>query len=200
MLDRPATHHWEFPRSAAGLVLVLEFAEAHGVPTDVLLDGVELDSNLLREPSAVVPAAVELSLLGNLASALADEETPGLDLGRRYHLTAFGVLGYALMSSRTVAEAMDLALRFLDLSHAFTVPEVTVDGQEVAVTLRAVDLPPAPGALPGRAGRGRHPHGARADRARGSAVHGRGPGLPAAPARGAVPQGPGGPPTLRRAR
>ena len=55
----------------------------------------------------MVPAAVELTVLRNLATALQGRTGLGLELGARYHVTAFGILGYALMSSRTVGEAME---------------------------------------------------------------------------------------------
>ncbi len=140
-LDRPATTHWAFPRSVAGISLLLEFAEEQQVASATVLRGVGVEERLLADPSYVVPAEVELTALRNLASALTAREAPGLELGARYHVTAFGILGWALLSSRTVAEAMSLALRFLDLSHIFTVPEVAVEDDEVSVTLRTVGLP-----------------------------------------------------------
>jgi AraC-like DNA-binding protein len=141
VLDRPAATHWEFPRSVAGISLLLDFAREHDVPRSAVLRGVGLDESLLSDAAYVVPAAVELAVLGNLSAALGSRDALGLELGSRYHVTAFGILGYAFISSRTVAEAMSLALRFLDLSHIFTVPEVDVRADEVAVALRAVDLP-----------------------------------------------------------
>ena len=140
-LGEPAAGHWGFPRSVAGVALVLQFAEEHGVERADVLRGVQLDEELLADPTSEVEATVELTVLENLAQALGDRPGLGLELGSRYHLTSFGILGYALMSSRTVADAMRLALRFLDLSHIFTVPDVVVEDDQVVVGLRAVDLP-----------------------------------------------------------
>jgi hypothetical protein len=56
-------------------------------------------------------------------------------------VTAFGIVGYALMSSRTVLDAMNLALRFLDLSYIFSAPVPEVGAREVAVVLSADSLP-----------------------------------------------------------
>jgi len=138
--------HWSFPRGIAGLAVLLDFAAERGVPRAVALRGLPVDEAALADPATLVPAEVELGVLRNLAAALAARDEGGLDgaglaLGARYHLTAFGVLGFALMSSRTVAEAMGLALRFLDLSHIFTVPDVSVTGEEVVLALDVVDLP-----------------------------------------------------------
>lgn len=146
-LERPATSHWDFPRGAAGILVLLDFAAEQGVPRSVALRGLAVEESALHDPSTLVPAEVELGVLRNLADALGNRDGVGLELGARYHVTAFGVLGFALMSSRTVAEAMSLALRFLDLSHIFAVPHVTVPqvmgpGEEVALALDAVGLPP----------------------------------------------------------
>ncbi len=139
----PAAEHWSFPRSVPGVSLLLDFAADHGIARSAVLAGAGVDEGVLADPAAVVPAEVELAVLGNLAAHLGERPALGLELGSRYHVTAFGILGYALMSSRTVGDAMQLALGFLDLSHIFTVPEVTVEGDDVVVELRAVDLPAA---------------------------------------------------------
>src|SRR5688572_1558044 len=140
-VEPPAAGHWGFPRSVAGVALLLDFAEEHGVARAAALRGTAIDAATLADPTAVVPAGVELTVLRNLTEALGSRPALGLELGARYHLTAFGVLGYALMSSRTVADAMALAWEFLDLSHIFTLPRVAIDGDEVAAELQAVDLP-----------------------------------------------------------
>lgn len=141
-LGRPAAEHWSFPRGAAGIVVLLDFAAEQGVPSAEVVRGLGVDEAALHDPSTLVPAEAELGMLRNLAAALGSRDGVGIELGARYHVTAFGVLGFALMSSRTVAEAMSLALRFLDLSHIFTVPQVDVLGEEVLLALDTVDLPP----------------------------------------------------------
>jgi len=89
--------------------------------------------------TALVPAAAELRALRNLVGALPDRMARGsrlgVELGTRYHVTTFGILGYALISSRTVLDAMNLALRFLDLSFAFSAPVAAVLSQKPAQAL-----------------------------------------------------------------
>lgn len=128
----PSVDRWDFPRSIAGLAVVTGFARDRGlthlIPT-------ELTAGAGGEVREVLPAEVELHLLRGLAAATAGEEAPGLELGGRYHLTTFGILGFALLSSRTVREVVDLTLRFLDLTHVFTRPAVAIDGGLLVVTL-----------------------------------------------------------------
>ncbi|MBW2403621.1 MAG: AraC family transcriptional regulator ligand-binding domain-containing protein, partial [Deltaproteobacteria bacterium] len=40
--------------------------------------------------------------------------------GSRYHVTAYGIWGYAVMSSPTARDAVDLGLRYLNLTYAFS--------------------------------------------------------------------------------
>jgi AraC-like DNA-binding protein len=144
-LEEPAARHWDFPRSVAGLSVLVEFAADHGVSRTAVLDATGVSRRTLEDPTALVPATAELTALRNLVRALPERYTHrsrlGVELGTRYHVTTFGILGYALISSRTVLDAMNLALRFLDLSYAFSAPVARVDGAEVAVELDPTTLP-----------------------------------------------------------
>lgn len=141
--DDAVLPHWDFPRGTAGIGVVVAFGAEHGVTARALLNGTGLTPETLDDPSTVVPAAVELRVLSNLAAALPGRDALGWELGCRYHVTTFGILGFALMSSRTVGEAFTLAFRFLDLSHIFSTPTVTVESDEVRIGLAAYDLPDA---------------------------------------------------------
>ena len=65
----------------------------------------------------------------------------GAVVGRRYRASTFGVLGYALLASRTVHEAMNVALRFLDLSNTFAIPRAELDGPRVRIVVDGTGLP-----------------------------------------------------------
>ncbi|WP_148572450.1 AraC family transcriptional regulator [Nocardioides caldifontis] len=141
-LEPPAARHWDFPRSVAALTVVVDFAAAHGVAAGTVLDGTGVGEAALADPAALVPASAELAALRNLRSAMPGRVALGVELGARYHVTSFGILGFALLSSRTLLDAMNLALRFLDLSYAFSSPAARVVGEEVVVELDAAALPP----------------------------------------------------------
>ncbi|GAA4694544.1 AraC family transcriptional regulator ligand-binding domain-containing protein [Nocardioides conyzicola] len=132
--EAAAVRDWDFPRAAAGVALLVEHAREHGVPDDVVLAGTDLTAVGATE----VTAAQELRVVRNLRARLGEV---GPDVGRRYRAATFGVLGYALLASRTVHEAMNLALRFLDLSHAFAIPRAELDGQQVRVVVSGDGLP-----------------------------------------------------------
>ncbi|WP_158886944.1 AraC family transcriptional regulator [Amycolatopsis anabasis] len=132
-LADPAVRDWDFPRSTASILLMTRFAEEHQAG-DVLA-GVALTADDLLDPRLQVDARQELAVVRNLAAALGHSEVNGLELGRRYHVTTFGIFGFACVSSPTLRDAMRFALRYLDLSFTFCIPHVSVDGDRVSMVL-----------------------------------------------------------------
>ena len=55
-------------------------------------------------------------MIENLVHRLPEARGLGLQAGMRYQLTTFGIWGVAIISSPTVRDAIDVALRFTDLS------------------------------------------------------------------------------------
>lgn len=137
-LAEPAVRHWDFPRGIASVALLLRFGAEHGVPASALLGGTEIDAALLADPLAEIEAHQELAVVRNLARHLPDA---GVAVGRRYHATTFGVLGYAFLSAATLQDAITTALRYLDLSFAFTAPTAVIDGDRLVLALDRGTLP-----------------------------------------------------------
>ena len=137
-LALPSVRHWDFPRGVASAALLLRFGGEHGLPRDVLLDGSGITAADLADPVAEIGAHQELRVVRNLAAQLPHA---GVAVGRRYHATTFGVLGYAFLSAATVRDAVNVALRYLDLSFAFTAPSAVLDGDRLVLTLDPSGLP-----------------------------------------------------------
>ncbi|MEV6716679.1 AraC family transcriptional regulator [Lentzea sp. NPDC051208] len=137
-LAEPVVRHWDFPRGVASVALLLRFGAEHGLAADSLLDGSEIDAALLADPVAEIEARQELAVVRNLAGLLPHA---GVAVGRRYHATTFGVLGYAFLSAATLQDAITTALRYLDLSFAFTAPTAVIDGDRLVLALDSGALP-----------------------------------------------------------
>jgi AraC-like DNA-binding protein len=137
-LAEPVVRHWDFPRGIASVCLLARFAVEHGVSEDTVLAGSGLTQAQLADATAEVEARQELQVVRNLAAALPDA---GLTVGREYHATAFGIFGFAFMSSPTVRDAVNLALRYLDLSFAFSMPRAILTGGRVRLELDDSSLP-----------------------------------------------------------
>jgi AraC-like DNA-binding protein len=139
LLSPPAARDWEFPRAVAGVALLVAYAGSRGVDAEAALAGTGLEVADLTEPDREVTATQELRVVRNLQGHLGDV---GAAVGRRYHASTFGIFGYALLASRTVLDAMDVALRFLDLSFTFAIPRAEIVGATVRITVDGSGLPP----------------------------------------------------------
>lgn len=119
--------HWDFRRNANSAHLLLRLGVERGAAGPALLAGTGLSASQLDDPELEIEAAQELRLIRNLQAALPNECGLGLEAGTRYHLTTYGIWGFALISSPTVRAAIELALRYLRLSFAFTAIRLVVD-------------------------------------------------------------------------
>jgi AraC-like DNA-binding protein len=129
-------------RSIVSVQLQVQLAAEHGLPAAAALDGTGITSAALADPQQEISAAQELRLAHNLVEALGHVPALGLDAGLRYHLSAYGIWGFALLSSPTFRSAADLALRYLDLSYAFVRFGLRQQGGELHVVLGDQDIPP----------------------------------------------------------
>lgn len=140
-LPPPGASAFDFPRSAAGVQHLVRYAERAGLAAEPLLIGTGLRvSDLSPGPGGVgvVTAAQELRVVRALARRL---PAAGADVGRRYTVDSFGVMGWAMLASATVGQAVDVALRFIDLSFAFVIPVARVEGEQIVAELDATGLP-----------------------------------------------------------
>lgn len=128
-----AARSWRFPRHVAGTALLVAVGGEHGVPASSLLLGTGLGVRDVADPQREVTAEQELRVVRNLMTAA--PAVTGAQVGAAYHASTFGPLGFALLSSRTLGDAANLALRFIDLSFTFTIPSARVDEDEVVVAV-----------------------------------------------------------------
>jgi AraC-like DNA-binding protein len=69
---------------------------------------------------------------------------PGVaaEAGARYQLASAGILGFALLSSPTLADALSVALRFSQLSSTFHKFTLTLENEQCVLVLEDDDIPP----------------------------------------------------------
>ncbi|WP_160878978.1 AraC family transcriptional regulator ligand-binding domain-containing protein [Nocardioides flavescens] len=129
-------------RSPLGVSHLVAYAETLGVPAARVLAGSGLEGADLAVAGLEVAPAQELRVLANLMAVVGPDG--GGELGRSYRLTTYGALGFAVLASRSVGEAVALALRFFDLSFAFVTPRVSLVDDRVVADLTG---PAVPGGL-----------------------------------------------------
>jgi AraC-like DNA-binding protein len=89
--------------------LVLNTFKAEGLPSAALLAGSGISPADLNCSDPRITTSQEMQVCAN---AVALRREIGLELGRRMHVSAYGMLGYALLSSATFGDALRLALQY----------------------------------------------------------------------------------------
>ncbi|HEY8516427.1 MAG TPA: AraC family transcriptional regulator [Candidatus Binatia bacterium] len=110
---------WEVRRGIGSVQLLVRLAGEHGVSPAACLRGSGIRVDSLDDPDAEIEPAQELAVVRNLVRHLGHVPGIGLEAGSRYRLTAYGIWGYALLSSRTLRSASEFGIRYLDLTFAF---------------------------------------------------------------------------------
>ncbi|MEU0542664.1 AraC family transcriptional regulator [Nocardia sp. NPDC005978] len=122
-------------RAPTSALLITRLAAEHGLTESDCLRHSGLSADHLRRPGALITGAQEIAIITNLLDALPDTPGLGFAAGLRYHATAHGIWGYALISSRSLRDAIDVGLRFLDLSYSFCRITTTESGRDLALVI-----------------------------------------------------------------
>ncbi|WP_309226896.1 MULTISPECIES: AraC family transcriptional regulator [unclassified Mycolicibacterium] len=128
---------WDIPRTPASIGVLLALASERGVGPETCLSGSRLTVVGLQSPSAEVTARQELTVVTNLLEALEYPDDLGVDVGLRYRLATYGIFGFALISSPTLRSAIDVGVRYLDLTFAASSLGTRTNDQEFHFVLEA---------------------------------------------------------------
>ncbi|HXG27945.1 MAG TPA: AraC family transcriptional regulator, partial [Nevskiales bacterium] len=132
---------WQLRRSVSSAVLLTQFAARQGIPLRDCLAGTGIAPESLADPQGEIEARQELRLLHNVAPRL--QPGQALELGQLYHLTTYGIWGFALISSPTLRAAFSLGLRYFDLAFSYCHIHMETDRDEARLILDDGDIPEA---------------------------------------------------------
>jgi AraC-like DNA-binding protein len=134
-----STHgaRWNFRRGVASTRLLIQLAEELGMSHGELVGGLPLGPDVLDDPRGEVEAITELTVIERMVARLGHVPGLGLIAGSRYRLTTYGIWGYALISSPNLRSAAHMALRYLNLTFAFT--DITLDEADGVATFTLGD-------------------------------------------------------------
>ena len=132
---------WDVERTPTSVQLLVGLGADYGLTAQTCLERTGLWVEDLGDPAAAVGARQELTVIANLLSALGDPPGIGLEAGIRYHLTTYGIWGFAMISSPSWRSAIDIGLRYLDLTFAFTRIAARDRGEEFHLVLDTPDIP-----------------------------------------------------------
>jgi AraC-like DNA-binding protein len=133
--------NWDFVRSVTSMRLMAELGSDHGLSMRQCLVGTGIREQDLHDPTVVVSAGQELRLINNLVKQLGQVPAFGIEAGKRYHFTAFGALGFAMVSSPNMLSALEIAIRYFRLTFAFTRFSLEPHGENTHVVIDDSTLP-----------------------------------------------------------
>jgi AraC-like DNA-binding protein len=133
---------WDVARSSATCRHILETGREHGLDAAACLSGTGLTPEDLADPATEVYASQELTMIRNLIGRLGDQPGLGMDTGSRYNLADTGILGYALLASPTLGDAINVGCRYAALIASYlnlSAPQLT--GTQAVVVLDDTQVP-----------------------------------------------------------
>jgi len=122
--------------------VMVNFAARLGVDVETCLLGTGISEGQLHEADMLIERRQEMRLVENLILALPEVPALGFELGLQYNVATFGLWGFVLRTSRTLREALDVAIRYLPLSTAYCRFTTWSDAEEFGVVADSDDIPP----------------------------------------------------------
>src|SRR5262249_47979163 len=104
--------------------VVRELSEG-GYAADRVLSGTGLQAEALTDPNTRT-SIEQLLIVGRNAIRLCHTPGLGLAVGRRMHVTSYGMYGYALLCAGTLRQAFDTAMRY----HPLATPVMRIEWKE----------------------------------------------------------------------
>lgn len=107
-------------RGITSVQIILSYGAQCGIEAARLLTGTGLSASQLGDHQMQIRDEQELQVLANLLAQTGEPFNVGVALGSRYHLTSYGIMGYALLASPTMRKATEVGLRYLGLTYVFS--------------------------------------------------------------------------------
>ncbi|NMY67872.1 AraC family transcriptional regulator [Pseudomonas idahonensis] len=120
--------------------LVLNTFKEQGQDSDALLAGSGINPADLSRADTRITTNQEMLVCAN---AVALQRDIGLELGRRMHVSSYGMLGYALLTSATLGDALRLAMRYPALMGTLFELSLEADGPRIWFTAAGYRESPA---------------------------------------------------------
>ncbi|MEY1663125.1 AraC family transcriptional regulator [Isoalcanivorax beigongshangi] len=124
----------EYSVSAEYVPLLIDVLERRGIPSSDLLTGMGLPASAWREPTARVSAERFESLVRR-AIDLTGDEWLGWEFGAAMTMSTHGFLGYAALSSETLGEAIELAVKYFSTRSTILDLQLLYEGDTAVLQL-----------------------------------------------------------------
>ncbi|RDI55435.1 AraC family transcriptional regulator [Nocardia mexicana] len=129
-------------RSITSVELLAEFAAGRGLTPDSLLRGTGIDVADLADPANEITVAQEIAVTCNLVSFIGGEPGLGLLSGMLCHPSSLGVWGFALSTCPTLGHALEIGVRYVDLSFTLAHCYLETESTQTRLVHDSRGLPP----------------------------------------------------------
>ena len=119
---------------------MMNVALKRGFTEQQCLNKTNITQAILNDPNATIEAHQELSLIANLV-ALDTTHSLALECGPHYHLTTYGIWGFAIATSPTLRSAIEVGLNYLELTFAFSKIRLQESNESAMLVVDADHLP-----------------------------------------------------------
>src|SRR5262245_9059463 len=133
----PAMSH-EYTIQARSVNKIIAFAATYGVEAASLYDAVELDPVVLDNPDHRIPF-VQLVSLYESAAKLTGDQCFGIHLAEQIDPRVFDVLGYVVINSPTIGEALARVARYHSIWQNGAVLDLEIHKESAKITYRYLD-------------------------------------------------------------
>jgi len=133
-------NNWSATRNTSSVLLMINVAINHGMSKQECLNDTGITEAILNDSQAEIKASQELKVIENIVEGIGDSNI-ALEIGPRYHLTTYGIWGFAFASSPTLRAATEIGLRFLSLTFAFSHIHLKEEGELVYLYVDSDHLP-----------------------------------------------------------
>jgi AraC-like DNA-binding protein len=132
----------EAKRDASAFRVLLDLRERTGLTEEELLSGTVIISEVVYQPYAEIEMWQELRLIENLTAQ--HHQLPlALEAASKVHLTTMGTLGFGMLSSKNIFQALQLSAEFHSVSLWICDVATQVVSENVEFLLLSHSLPPA---------------------------------------------------------
>jgi len=128
-------HGGKSSHRAYGLVPFTSLLKEEGLNPDPILQKNGIPPSALEDPEYILTPTRELAFMESALVAI-DKPELGLRCGSRYHLSFYGMLGLAAMSSKNLAEAFQIIFKYLPMTWSYMYWSLHTEGGLAIVSLK----------------------------------------------------------------
>jgi AraC-like DNA-binding protein len=131
-------------RTTTSVLLMINVAKRKGISREQCLNGTGITDEMLVDNSIEINPQQELKLIENLVDEQVNQsfnESLAVDIGGQYHLTTYGIFGFAISTSISIRSAIEIGVGYLPLSFAFSTIFLREEEKYAYLVLDAEHIP-----------------------------------------------------------